>query len=215
MFDASRTPVRVGGIAALILTVGFTASACSGGTGTGTAGATASVAGSTGSKTMPTASRAGHGSSAAGSADGSGATSGSHSAVVLASAAVAKQTVPNVVMLHALAYNAGRHGGIPAAQIAPSARTVAKAFAAEIADSTMMTPPAGSSAAKFVAALRTYESLAQELGSWNSATGAPVASAYWSTIKQADDAWLAALASLGKATGQNLTASMAPLLYGH
>jgi hypothetical protein len=134
--------------------------------------------------------------------------------VVVASVAVAKTSVGNVVLLHALAYNAGRSGGIPASQIPQSARTVLAAFNAEIAASTRLAPPAGSSAATFVSALRSYARLAGVLARRDASSHQLMPASYWVDMKAADAAWLKALADLGHASGQNLTSGMAPLLYG-
>jgi hypothetical protein len=132
---------------------------------------------------------------------------------VVASLGVAKQSLEQVAMLHALAYDAGRHGGIPAAEIPGSARTLARAFDSDIRMATMLRPPAGSSADRFVATLRTYAASATTLSRWSPASGSSLGSEFWSTIRATDQTWLGLLGEIGHASSQNLTATMAPLLY--
>jgi hypothetical protein len=127
--------------------------------------------------------------------------------------AAARQSVSQVVLLHALASSAGRQGSIPSSQIPRSAKTVATGLASGIHSSTMLQPPSGSAGAELVGSLRVYQGLAGQLARRPAADGDRVPASFWTTLKSADRRWLAALALLRTATGIDLTHNMAPLLY--
>ena len=220
-FSTGRRP-RVLAAVALAAVVGLTATACGGSDSSASGGPSGSAASAPVSASVSAAASAPMTASGSASTPGAAGTSAAaaasrsaaaHSPLVVASLAVAKQSVGQVSMLHALAYNAGKDAGIPAAQIPKSAQTVRHQLLAEIQASTMLPPPAGTPAAKLVDALKKYVALAGELGQWSPASAQPLPTSYWTRVRATDAVWLKALGDLGKASGQNLTANMAPLLY--
>jgi hypothetical protein len=135
------------------------------------------------------------------------------SPLIIASTAVAQRSVSDVTELHALAKSAGKSAGIPASAIPTSAKSLSIAFKAEIAASTMLKPPAGTSAANLVSALTRYQTLSNQLASWNAAAARPMPAAFVTSLKAADATWQTALKALGQATNKDLLKNMAPLIY--
>lgn len=148
------------------------------------------------------------------SARSSGTATDPNSPFVVASAAVATRSRDQVVTLHAMGLATtvrSSRAGIPRDQVPHVAGSIRDALDREIADATLLTPPAGTPAARLVTALRTYRGLADRLAGWDPA-GGQASPAWFGALAANDRAWRTALHDLGDLSGQNLLAHLPPLL---
>lgn len=141
---------------------------------------------------------------------GGGAAADPNSPFVVAATAVAARSRDQVTQLHAMGVATTGEGGLPADQLPALGENIRGELGRQIEDATMLPPPAGSPAAKLVAALEDYRTLAGRLAAWQP-DGAALPQAWFGRLAITDQAWRASLRELGQLSQQDLLADLAPL----
>lgn len=131
---------------------------------------------------------------------------------VVAAAAVATRSMDQVTQLHVMGVGTTGESELPVDQIPGLAKAIRTELGKQIADATMMTPPKDSAAARLVATLTTYRTLASELNAWNPSSGKPMPDAWFNRLQRTDKDWKAAIGELGELAGQDLLANLPPLM---
>lgn len=145
-----------------------------------------------------------------GGTGGGGAAADPNSPFVVAATAVAARSRDQVTQLHAMGVATTGEGGLPADQLPALGENIRGELGRQIEDATMLPPPAGSPAAKLVAALEDYRTLAGRLAAWKP-DGAALPQAWFGRLASTDRAWKASLRELGQLSQQDLLADLAPL----
>lgn len=129
---------------------------------------------------------------------------------VVAAAAVATRSIDQVIQLHVMGAGTVETSEI-SGQIPALASAIHRELSRQIADTTMMTPPKESAAARLVTTLTAYRHLAGQLSEWEVDSG-PMPEAWFGRLERLDGTWKAVLGELSDLSGTDLLADVPELI---